>query len=128
MPAPSDPAARAGALRARLRVGDLLLPDAVTRSYLADDRVVGWYGEPGVVIDAEIADQPVPEALARSFGAEDFWPRWTRAECAAKLADVPIFLWARLHGLDPGPFVGTVHTLHLDDLVVSVGFPPSPNP
>ena len=55
---------------------------AVTRSHLGDGRCVGWYGPPvpgwRVAIDAERADVPVPPALARSFGATDFWARWTR--------------------------------------------------
>lgn len=113
MPARSEP------LR-HLRVGSHL-PDALTRSHLADHRVVGWYGAPGVVIDAEIADQPVPPALGDRFGTADFWARWTQAECAAKLADVPVLLWVRRHGLGPAGF--RVETLRLDDLVVSVGHP-----
>lgn len=92
--------------------------DAVTRSHLADGRVVGWYGEPGRVIDAELTDQPVPDALAARYGTDDFWGRWTRAECAAKAADVPITLWLAEHGLDPGPYVPT--TLERDGITVSV--------
>ncbi len=91
--------------------------DALTRSHLSDGRVVGWYGEPGVVIDAEIRG-PVPPALARRFGEQDFWARWTQAECAAKLADVPVQLWISEHGLGPAGY--EVETLELDDLVVSV--------
>ena len=107
MPAPSE----------SLRIGTDL-PDARTRSHLSDGRVVGWYGEPGVVIDAEI-DGPVPPALASRFGEQDFWARWTQAECAAKLADVPMQLWISEHGLGPAGY--EVETLELDDLVVSVG-------
>lgn len=117
MPDPSE-------LIPHLRIGELL-SDAVTRSYLADDRIVGWYGGPGVVIDAEIADQHVPRALAARFGsglsARDFWARWTQAECAAKLADVPIMIWISTYGLGPSSY--DVTTLLLDDVVVSVGFP-----
>ena len=29
------------------------------------------------MVDAEIAGQPVPPALAARFGAEGFWERWT---------------------------------------------------
>lgn len=79
---------------------------------------MGWYGERGVVIDAEIRG-PVPPALAGRFGAHDFWARWTQAECAAKLADVPVQLWITAHGLGPAGY--EVETLELDDLVVSVG-------
>lgn len=107
MPAPSE----------SLRIGTDL-PDAVTRSHLSDGRVVGWYGEPGVVIDAEV-DGPVPPALASRFGAHDFWARWTQAECAAKLADVPMQLWISEHGLGPAGY--EVETLERDDLVISVG-------
>ncbi|MCT2587184.1 hypothetical protein [Actinophytocola gossypii] len=115
MPAPSD-------AKRHLRIGGSL-PDAVTRSHLADGRVVGWYGPPGAVIDAELADQRVPPALAARYGAspEEFWPRWTRTECAAKLADVPITLWLAEHGLDPGPL--DVVTTVIDEVVVSVAFP-----
>ena len=43
---------------------------AVTRSHLADGRVVGWYGAPGTVVDAEITRRrPAPDLVAR-FGAE----------------------------------------------------------
>ena len=121
MPGPSEPRAQR-ALR-HLRIGKHL-PDAVTRSYLADGRVVGWYGDPGVVIDGEIATQSVPRALAARFGAGSspsaFWTCWTQAECAAKLANIPITLWISEHGLDSaGHDVITV--LH-EDVVVSVGF------
>lgn len=98
-----------------MRVGEEL-PDAVTRSHLSDGRTVGWYGEPGVVIDAEI-DRPVPPALEEAYGAEDFWERWTAAECAAKLGDVPIALWLRAHGLTAGPV--RVETTRIDEIVVS---------
>ncbi len=103
--------------------------DAVTRSRVSDGRVVGWYGEPGTVVDAEIRDRPPPARLGARFGVEDFWRRWTRAECAAKLADVPMHLWLRRHGLgDPGSAregVGGVEdveavTLDVEDLVVSI--------
>ena len=92
------------------------LPDAVTRAHLADGRVVGWYGGPGVVIDAELTGQPVPPALAARYGSADFWGRWTRTECAAKAAGVPIALWLAEHGLDAG--IG--ETVQLDGVTVSV--------
>lgn len=92
--------------------------DALTRSHLSDGRVVGWHGEPGVVIDAEIRG-PVPPALASRFGEQDFWARWTRTECAAKLADVPVQVWIAEHGLGAADY--EVETLVLADLVVSVG-------
>lgn len=102
-----------------MRVGSVEdLADAVTRSHLADGRVVGWYGDPAYVIDAEIRGHE-PQHLVARFGAEDFLGRWTRAECAAKLADVPMQVWLGEHGLEP--FGALVETLVLDDLVVSVG-------
>ncbi|MEV4390159.1 hypothetical protein AB0J68_31365, partial [Micromonospora sp. NPDC049580] len=113
-----------------LRIGTPAeLADATTRSHLDDGRCVGWYGPlvPGwrAAIDAERADAPVPPALARRFGAGDFWARWTRAECCCKLADVPIATWWRRHGLGT-PVDGTIlwRTLRVADLVVTVGFAP----
>ncbi|GIJ27314.1 hypothetical protein Vqi01_24760 [Micromonospora qiuiae] len=98
---------------------------AVTRSHLGDGRCVGWYGPPvpgwRVAIDAERADVPVPPALARSFGATDFWVRWTRTECLAKLTDIPVATWWHRYGLSAPP--GTSwrwRTLHLADLAVTV--------
>ncbi|MEU5674556.1 hypothetical protein ABZ749_30335 [Micromonospora sp. NPDC047753] len=103
------------------------LADAVTRSHLDDGRCVGWYGPPTpdwrVAIDAERTDAPVPPALARRFGAGDFWARWTRAECCCKLADVPVAAWWRRHGLGaPADGSAVWRTLRLADLVVTVGF------
>jgi hypothetical protein len=92
--------------------------DAVTRSHLPDGRVVGWYGDPGVVIDAEVADATPPTALVARFGAAGFWERWTAAECAAKLADVPMHLWLREHGLAHSGAL--VETIRRDGLVLSV--------
>jgi hypothetical protein len=102
------------------------MADAVTRSHLGDGRVVGWYGEPGVVVDAEVDTAEPPAELARRYGREQFWARWTAAECRAKLADVPIALWLREHGLDGGP--GHVETSHeaLPGVVVSLGRPCGP--
>lgn len=102
-----------------LRVGSGLA-DAVTRSHLADGRVVGWYGDRGHVIDAELTEQPVPPALAARYGSHDFWGRWTRTECAAKAAGVPIALWLASHGLDAG--IG--ETQLLDGVTVSVARTP----
>lgn len=94
------------------------MADAVTRSHLSDGRVVGWYGAPGVVIDAEVAGAPVPPALAARFGTEGFWERWTAAECGAKAHDVPIAVWLREHGLSAGPT--RTRTWHVHDLVVTM--------
>lgn len=80
---------------------------ALTRSHLSDGRVVGWYGAPGVVIDAEL-DRPVPPALGALHGERDFWGRWTRMECVAKLTGTPAALLQR--ALDAAPPPG----LHLE--------------
>ncbi|MDG4798763.1 hypothetical protein [Micromonospora sp. WMMD1082] len=104
---------------------------AVTRSHLGDGRCVGWYAPPvpgwRVAVDAERADAPLPTALVRRFGATDFWARWTRVECLAKLADVPVAIWWQRHGLEVPP--GTVwlwRTLPLTNLVITVAFAPTP--
>ena len=69
--------------------------------------------------------RPQLEVVARvqpvaAYGTDDFWQRWTRTECAAKLAGVPIQTWLRRHGLDPGDGLELL-TLRLDDLVLSLG-------
>ena len=123
--APLDVALLDGA-EAQLRVGSAAeLAAAVTRSHLADFRCVGWVGPvpPGwvLVVDAEIAAASVPAPLARRFGADGFWERWTRAECLCKLAGVPMLAWWQAHGLDvPDEFAGLWRTLRLGDLVVTV--------
>ncbi|WP_328989152.1 hypothetical protein OG394_23265 [Kribbella sp. NBC_01245] len=132
MPPPSDLLTQA---ESYLRVGSVAeMAGAITRSHLPDFRCVGWYGEPPagwtVVIDAEYADQVVPAPLARRFGETDFWPRWTRAECLCKLADVPMLAWWPEHGLDvPASFEGVWRTLRLPsssgELVVTVAMAPS---
>ena len=122
------------AAESHLRVGSVEeMAGAITRSHLPDFRCVGWYAAPpagwSVVIDAEYAGQVVPAPLARRFGTAEFWPRWTRAECLCKLADVPMLAWWPEHGLDvPADFVGTWRTVLLPseagDLVVSVAMAP----
>ncbi|MEU7848313.1 hypothetical protein AB0B69_12950 [Micromonospora parva] len=115
-----------------LRIGSpATMADAVTRSHLDDGRCVGWYGAPvpgwRVAIDAERTDAPVPPALARRFGTGDFWARWTRAECCGKLADVPIAVWWRRHGLGtPADGSAIWRTLRVADLVITIGFAPTP--
>ncbi len=65
-------------------------------------------------------------ALARRFGSTDFWGRWTRVECLAKLADVPVATWWHRHGLEVPPGTAWLwRTLPLDDLVVTVAFTPA---
>lgn len=90
----------------QLRIGtDAELGGYAARSHLSDGRVVAWTGPVGAVgaIDAEI-DRPVPPAMAARHGDADFWERWTRLECIAKVTDVPVVLLQRA-GLDadPGP-------------------------
>ena len=71
-------------------------------------------------MDAEVADQPVPAALARRHrvATEQFWHDWTAAEVSAKLTGIPIVVWLRRYGFAALPGVTTGH---LHDLVVSVG-------
>ena len=80
-----------------------------------------------MAIDAEI-ERRVPPALARRYGAADFWRRWTRLECLAKLTDTPVVLLrAALAGTgDPDPRGVELTTLVLEpepgtEVVVSVG-------
>lgn len=128
VPPPSDLLASA---TEHLRVGSVEeMAAAITRSHLPDFRCVGWYGVPpagwSVVIDAEYADQVVPAPLARRFGADEFWQRWTRAECLCKLADVPMLAWWPEHGLEvPADFTGRWRTLELGPLIVSVALAPT---
>jgi hypothetical protein len=140
-PRPADGEGVAGLLAEAelyLRVGSAAdVADAVTRAHLPDLRAVGWYAAPppgwSVTIDAEYADQPIPDPLARRFGVDGFWQRWTRAECLCKLADIPMLAWWPEHGLDvPADFAGRWRTLTLPaaeptrgPLVVSVALAPS---
>ncbi|MGZ4503073.1 MAG: hypothetical protein ACXVW3_04235 [Nocardioidaceae bacterium] len=99
----------------RLAVGEP--PAGATRSYLPDGRCVWWPADAfaGLVLDAELASAPAPAALVAWFGDADFWARWTRAECAAKLTGTPIALWLRRHGLTlPGSLRGRVRTVRAD--------------
>ena len=126
MPAPSE-----SDIRAALVIGHPLeLGDAATRSHLSDGRCVAWRGGlPGradLVLDAELGDRQPPDRLGREFGHRDFWGRWTRAECAAKLTDRPIVDWIKEHGLSVPPGLMDVVTLRADwlapGLVVSVAW------
>jgi hypothetical protein len=103
-----------------------------THSRLADGRRLCWdppvLGRWRVVLDAELAEQVVPPALARRLaGAGDPWGAWTRAEVCSKLFDVPVVVWVTTRGWPPvGPvsYDGaalTVATLRREGLVVSVG-------
>ena len=103
------------------------LPPGGTRSHLSDARTVSWSPRlpDGVrcAIDAEIADQPVPAALAARFGRSDpesFWPVWTRVEVCCKLQDVPVLAWLGRHGLTPDKAVPT-RMLRVGDLLICCG-------
>lgn len=112
-----DPSTRTGPQ------GGVRPPDgAPVRSHLPDGLVLTWLPPDDAAgirfaVDAEYADQPVPAAMARRYGSEDFWTRWTRAEVCAKLADTPILVWLAAYGLPADPAAGTgsqVHTLDLE--------------
>ena len=119
MPRPSEPLASA---ERWLRTDE---PGSVTNSHLADGRRLGWHGPVpaggALAIDAEITAAPVPPALARRFGTDRFWARWTRAEALCKLADLPMLAWVGHRGLDsPDPPGVRCRTLLLADLTVTV--------
>lgn len=78
-------------------------------------------------VDAERADEPVPETLGRRFDGtpEQFRLAWTRAEVLAKLHDTPIVMWLREHPLqwpvgENEPDAAVLHQ-RIDDLVVCFG-------
>ena len=79
------------------------MADAVTRSHLPDGRVVGWYGEPGVVIDAEVSSLAPPLASGRPTRCGGLLVPLDHLGVPAKLADVPIAIWLREHELGSGP-------------------------
>ena len=113
----------------RLRVGsDAELAGYRARSHLHDGRVVAWAGsyDVPVAVDAEV-ERTVPAALARRFGTDGFWERWTRAECVVKLtgrgvADIVGLMADDSAGGDgPGAAV-SLSTVRLPgDIVVSIG-------
>lgn len=114
----------------RLRVGsDAELAGYRARSHLHDGRVVAWTGsyDVPVAIDAEV-ERTVPEALARRFGTDRFWERWTRAECFAKLTGQGVKDLVGLMGLMDSAVAGDagadvrLSTVRLPGgIVVSVG-------
>ncbi|OIJ28601.1 4-phosphopantetheinyl transferase family protein [Nocardioides luteus] len=110
----------------RLRVGgDAELAGHRARSHLHDGRVVAWTGsyDVPVAIDGEV-ERTVPAALARRFGAEGFWERWTRAECVAKLTGRGVLdLVDLMAGADDRPGTGVhLSTVRLPGgIVVTVG-------
>ena len=113
----------------RLRVGsDAELAGYRARSHLHDGRVVAWAGsyDVPVAVDAEV-ERTVPAALARRFGADDFWERWTRAECVVKLTGRDVVDIVALMSDDPDRDDRTgaevsLSTVRLPgDIVVSIG-------
>lgn len=102
-----------------------------THSRLADGRLLCWRpsGAAGLflAIDAELAGQPVPRALARAAATDDpivFWSLWTRAEVRAKLHRIPIAVWLRrtdwAADADPRASLDVV-TVRSEGVVVSYG-------
>lgn len=115
----------ASELARHLRIGTAEeMASAHTRSHLRDGRVVGWYGAPGAVIDAESYHDPVPARLAERFGVENFWERWTATECAVKRADGSMLQWMGTRGLDPGDHrVVTLRDAPVAGVLVSILLP-----
>ncbi|MET8519110.1 hypothetical protein [Nocardioides sp. NPDC004968] len=107
----------------RLRVGsDAELAGYRARSHLHDGRVVAWAGsyDVPVAVDAEV-ERTVPAALARRFGTDGFWERWTRAECVVKLTGRGVADIVALMADDSGSEVH-VSTVRLPGgIVVSIG-------
>ncbi|SDB80609.1 hypothetical protein GA0111570_102400 [Raineyella antarctica] len=94
---------------------------APVRTHLPDGTVLSWRpleldSIVRYAIDAEYADRPLPRALTRRFGTEDFWTRWTRGEVCAKLTDTPILLWVDTYGLPADPAAGTALRVRSFDL------------
>ena len=90
--------------RGRLRVGsDAELAGYRARSHLHDGRVIAWTGscDVPVAVDGEV-ERTVPAALAKRFGADGFWERWTRAECVVKLTGRGVVDLVGLMADDPG--------------------------
>ncbi|MFI5622606.1 hypothetical protein ACIA03_03985 [Nocardioides sp. NPDC051685] len=107
----------------RLRVGsDAELAGYRARSHLHDGRVVAWTGshDVPVAVDAEV-ERTVPAALARRFGTEGFWERWTRAECVAKLTGRGVLDLVDLMADDPGAGVHLSTVRLPGGIVVSIG-------
>jgi hypothetical protein len=112
-----------------LAAGTAPRPGDLSRSHLADGRIVAWRSPrrdlPGrAALDAELADQEPPAALERRFGKNDrlgFWLRWTRMEVACKLLDVPAVIWLQRYGIDVDAAGIVLHSRLEADIVVSLG-------
>jgi hypothetical protein len=81
-------------------------------------------------VDAELADQAVPPALARRRETADpaaVWPVWTATEVVAKLTDTPVLAWlstgepVRATPLRVGDLEVAWRTETIDDLLVTYG-------
>lgn len=110
-----------------LRVGsDAELAGYRARSHLHDGRVVAWAGsyDVPVAVDAEV-ERTVPAALAKRFGTDGFWERWTRAECVVKLTGRGVVDIVDLMTHGPGDRLGAevcLSTVRLPgDIVVTIG-------
>jgi hypothetical protein len=113
VPGRSEPEILLGRAAFHVRVGLVdNLAGAVARSHLSDGRAVAWVGPvpdgARLAVDAELASATPPTALQSRYGGDDFWRRWTRTECLAKLAGVPVLTWLGRHGLDAVPSAGVV--------------------
>jgi hypothetical protein len=109
--------------RGRLRVGsDAELAGYRARSHLHDGRVVAWAGsyDVPVAVDAEV-ERTVPAALAKRFGTDGFWERWTRAECVVKLTGRGVVDIVALMADDSGSEVHLSTVRLPGGIVVSIG-------
>jgi hypothetical protein len=99
----------------------------ICRSYLADGRVIRWHppDHRPWAVDAELAAQTVPPALARRTGITDptlFWPQWTVFETVCKLLDESVLVRLRRSGFDGNRVDGIrTWTRRYDGIVVTIG-------
>jgi hypothetical protein len=99
----------------------------VYRSYLADGRVIRWHppDDRPWAVDAELAAQDVPPALARRTGITDpavFWPQWTAFETVCKLLDESVLVRLRRSGFAGNHVAGVrTWTRCYQGIVVTIG-------
>ena len=98
------------------------------RSYLGDGRLVAWrppqWPDVACAIDAELVNNPVPQALHRRFPVldrETFWRRWTRLEVCCKVTDTPLLTWLAGRGLDTADAPVLMTTEVMGDIVLTFG-------
>ena len=84
--------------------------------------MVAWAGsyDVPVAVDAEV-ERTVPAALARRFGTDGFWERWTRAECIVKLTGRGVVDIVALMADDSGSEVHLSTVRLPGGIVVSIG-------